>query len=50
VAERYDGRQAYLGQVERAARALVDQRLMLAGDVAPALERAAAAWTAVVDR
>jgi hypothetical protein len=50
VAERYASRQAYLGQVERAARALVDQRLMLAGDVAPAVERAAAAWTAVVER
>jgi len=50
IAERYATKEAYLGQVERAARALVQQRLLLAGDVVQVRQRAAATWTAVVGR
>ena len=50
IAERYDSREAYLAQVDRAARTLVEQRLLLAADVRFVRERAAAAWSAVVER
>jgi hypothetical protein len=50
LAERYASRQAYLAQAERAARTLVQQRLMLDGDVALVRERASAAWDAIVER
>jgi hypothetical protein len=49
IAERYAGRQAYLAAVDRAARVLVQQRLMLADDLGHVRERAAAEWTAVVE-
>jgi hypothetical protein len=50
IAERYSGKPAYLSEVERAARALVRQRLLLEGDIGMVRERADAAWTAVVGR
>jgi hypothetical protein len=50
IAERYMNRQEYLGQVDRAARTLVEQRLLLDGDVGAVRDRAAAAWKAVVER
>jgi hypothetical protein len=50
IGERYAGRSAYLAQVERAARALVEQRFLLADDVVAVRERAAAAWDAVAVR
>jgi hypothetical protein len=50
IGERYANRQAYLAQVDRAARTLVGQRLLLAGDVDQVLSRAAAAWSAIVER
>jgi hypothetical protein len=50
IAERYASRQAYLAAVDRAARALVQQRLLLPDDLGHVRERAAAAWTAVVER
>jgi hypothetical protein len=50
IAERYASRQEYLGQVDRAARTLVEQRLLLDGDVAAVRERAAAVWKVVVER
>jgi len=50
IAERYASRQAYLAAVDRAGRALVQQRLMLADDLGPVRDRAAATWTAVVER
>jgi hypothetical protein len=48
VAERYASRQDYLDQVDRAARSLVEQRFLLAGDVGALHDRAAATWSAVV--
>jgi hypothetical protein len=50
IAERYASRQDYLAQVERAARALVEQRFLLADDVASVRQRASMSWTAIVDR
>jgi hypothetical protein len=50
IDERYASRQEYLAQVERAARTLVEQRFLLAGDVGLVRERAAAAWSAIVER
>lgn len=50
IAERYGSRQAYLTAVERAARTLIQQRLMLEDDLGLVRERAAAAWSAVVER
>jgi hypothetical protein len=50
IAERYAGRQAYLSQVERAARALVQERLLLEGDIGLVRQRADAAWSAIVGR
>jgi hypothetical protein len=47
LAERYSGRQDYLDRVDRAARELVRQRLMLAGDVAAVVRRAEMLWDAV---
>ena len=44
IAERYRSRQDYLNEVERAARDLVKQRLMLASDVPAVLQRAAMMW------
>jgi hypothetical protein len=50
IAERYGNRQDYLAQVDRAARSLVEQRFLLAADVAPVRQRAAATWDALVER
>jgi hypothetical protein len=50
IAERYASRDAYLAQVERAARALVGQRFLLADDVVAVRQRAAATWDAVAVR
>jgi len=50
IGERYTGRDAYLTQVEGAARALVGQRFLLADDVVAVRQRAAAAWDAVAVR
>ena len=47
IAERYKDRQDYLDQVERAARELVRQRLMLAADVAAVARRAGLRWDAI---
>ncbi|HEY1242965.1 MAG TPA: alpha/beta hydrolase domain-containing protein [Bryobacteraceae bacterium] len=44
IAERYRDRQDYLDRVERAARELVRQRLMLPGDVTAVLQRAGIMW------
>jgi hypothetical protein len=46
--ERYNGRQDYLNRVEFAARDLVRQHLMLAGDVPAVLQRAAVMWDGLV--
>jgi hypothetical protein len=48
IAERYKDRQDYLSRVERAARDLVRDRLMLADDVPAAVLRAEQMWNAVV--
>jgi hypothetical protein len=50
IAERYASRQDYLAQVDRAARALVEQRFLLAADVALVRQRAAASWDTLVER
>ena len=50
IAERYSGKQAYLSEVERAARALVQQRLLLEGDLGLIRQRADATWSAVATR
>ena len=50
IPERYAGRSTYLAQVDRAARALVEQRFLLADDVVAVRERAAATWDAVAVR
>ena len=50
IGERYTGRDAYLTQVDRAARALVGQRFLLTDDVVAVRQRAAAAWEAVAVR
>jgi hypothetical protein len=50
IAERYASRQEYLGQVDRAARGLVEQRFLLAGDLGAVRDRAASTWDAVVER
>ena len=50
IGERYAGRDAYLTQVEGAARALVGQRFLLADDVVAVRQRAAAAWDSVAAR
>jgi hypothetical protein len=50
VAERYRNRDEFLGQVDRAAHALVEQRFLLAADAGPVRERAAQLWSAVVER
>lgn len=44
IAERYRGRQDYLDHVDRAARELVRERLMLPGDVTAVLQRAGVMW------
>ena len=44
IEERYHTREDYLKQVRQAANDLVRERLMLAGDVAPVLERASQTW------
>jgi hypothetical protein len=48
ISERYAGRQDYLAQVERAAQALVAQRLLLPADLSLVRQRAATAWDAVI--
>jgi len=48
VAERYRNRDDFLRQVDRASRALVEQRFLLAPDAGLVRDRAAAVWTAVV--
>jgi hypothetical protein len=48
VAERYRNRDDFLRQVDRASRALIEQRFLLAPDAGLVRERAAAVWTAVV--
>ena len=48
IAERYKDRQDYLARVERAARDLVRDRLMLADDVPAAVQRAEQMWNAIV--
>jgi len=48
IAERYRDRQDYVARVERAARTLVRERLMLADDVPAVLQRAVQMWNAVV--
>ena len=50
IAERYTSRQAYLAAVERAARTLIQQRLMLEDDLGHVRDRAAASWAAIVER
>jgi hypothetical protein len=50
ITERYASRLEYLDQVDRAARALVGQRLLLEEDLGAVRERAAVAWQAVVER
>jgi hypothetical protein len=47
IAERYRGRQDYLEQVRRAAGDLVQQRLILPGDVQGIVQRAGQTWDAV---
>ena len=44
IAERYPSRADYLAQIERAAQALVAQRLLLPADVAPVTRQAATRW------
>jgi len=50
IAERYASEQDYLSRVDRAARALVQQRLVLAPDLPLVRQRAAAAWAAIAAR
>jgi len=50
IAERYPNRQDYLSRVDRAAQALVRDRLMLAPDLPRVQERAAAMWASIVGR
>jgi len=50
IAERYAGRQDYLDQVDRAARALAGERLLLADDIPEVLEYSGTLWDAVVER
>jgi hypothetical protein len=50
IAERYASKDAYLAQVERAARVLAGQRFLLGDDVVAVRQRAAAAWDAVAGR
>lgn len=47
ITERYKDRQDYLDHVQRAARELVRQRLMLAADVPAVLRRAGVTWDAI---
>jgi len=47
IAERYAGREEYLGQARAAAARLVAERFLLPGDVEFAVERAARLWDAV---
>jgi hypothetical protein len=47
IAERYKGRQDYLDRVRAAAKTLVAQRFLLAGDVAAVVRRAEETWTVV---
>ena len=44
IEERYASREDFLAQVEAAGRDLIDQRYLLADDLAPVLERAAQHW------
>jgi hypothetical protein len=44
IAERYTSREDFLGRVEKASRALVAQRLMMADDVAHVMKRAEDHW------
>jgi len=46
--ERYQSRQDYLDRVERAAKDLVSQRLMLANDISSVVKRAVETWDAVM--
>ena len=48
LAERYRNRQDYLDRIERAARDLVRERLLLADDVRAVVQRAEQTWNAVV--
>ena len=48
IAERYASRQDYLAQVDRAVRALVEQRFLLADDIRLVRQRAVAMWDALV--
>jgi Alpha/beta hydrolase domain len=48
IEERYAGREDYLNKIEAAARVLVGERLMLAGDVEKVKEKAGARWDAVM--
>jgi hypothetical protein len=48
IAERYSSKQDYVDHVQRAARDLVTQRFMLAGDVEDVMRRAGAMWDAIV--
>ncbi len=48
IAERYQGRADYLRRVEDAARRLVDERYVLASDVAAIVERAGRHWDLLV--
>jgi hypothetical protein len=50
IAERYPDQRAYLAAVERAARALVQQRLLLESDLDLVRRRAGAAWSTIVER
>ncbi len=47
IRERYASRQDYLDRVQQAAQALVRQHLLLPGDMAAVLRRAAAMWDAL---
>jgi hypothetical protein len=48
ISERYAGRQDYLAQVDRAAQALVAQRLLLTADLPLVRQRAATAWDTIL--
>jgi hypothetical protein len=48
IAERYQGRADYLRRVEDAARRLVDERYVLASDIAAIVERAGRHWDLLV--
>ena len=49
IEERYDSRDDFLGKVEAAGRALIEQRYLLEPDLAPIMERAAAHWDLLVE-